>query len=243
MPAALVTVTLENLTSFTDESTVSTFAFASDVAITNTVQLDMQQAVADFFTVTQTTAARSVGSFIAGHVDRSAQACRLRVYDISNTLDGSPHGSPIGTGYFTMPAATAAPNLPAQCAGVLTLRSSAALNAPVEGPADTRPRARQTGRLYVGPLAQDAVTGSTTTPARLSTSFRNTVLEAAEKLQDDLVDGDYQWGVWSRANQQVVNINRVEMDDSVDVIRSRKLRPTVRDVRTFAPVPALILAS
>lgn len=205
----------------------------------------------------------TVASYLAAHLDRGADMSMMRVYDITGKLGNrgpdpitgkergpAPHGSPIAEQTWALGAIGDNTSLPAQVAGVLTLRARNAWNFPVEGPdtgdLDTlpeRPRARRTGRLYLGPLTRPACTTTANAPSRLHANFLDHVLRAAEWLQDFWTADEYAWCVWSRQNAQMSVIERVEMDNSPDVIRSRKTTSTDRQIRTFAPVPDLALGA
>lgn len=235
MPNVLVTATLDPASGFDQEAAQNSFAFASDVAISPGVILDIHNAVASFY--------QEIGIYLSSRLSRAAGDCTLKMYDVTNHLDGSPHGSPIADDAFTLPASAVSDNLPTQVAACLTLRARGALDQPVEGPGDIRPRQRFSGRLFVGPLNEDPRDSSAGDGSYLKQGFVDAVLLAAENLQDALVDGDYAWCVWSRARADMVPITRVEMDNSFDVIRSRQLAPTLRTARTFAPAPSLILGA
>lgn len=249
MPEQLVVATIEPASGFKQEAAVNTFAFKTTTNPDAATRLDILAAVAQFYT--------AIGGYLSSLYDRTASVNTLKMYDISGNLSatkledgGAPFGSPIDQGTFSLPAPISTTNLPAQVASVLTLRARNALTAPAEGsiagndgPVPIRPRARLSGRLYLGRLNRGAETGSTNTESRPIAGFRSAVLAAAEALQDDLVDGAYAWGVWSRARAEVVPIVRVEMDDAFDVLRSRRAPATARDGRTFSPAPALVLGS
>lgn len=226
-----------------DFEAVNTFAFKTDVAVDATVRLDILSAVASFYGDVGTGQARAVGAYLSSLFDRTAGAGQLKMFDITGHLDGSPHGSPIAEGTITLPAAAQFSNLPPQVASVLTLRARDALAQPVEGPGDTRPRARRTGRIFIGPLNLQAATNPANDVSTPSTAFTDDCLKAAENLQDALVDGDYVWCVWSRTALALSGIERVEMDNSWDILRSRKIKPSIRVGRTFVPEPALVLGA
>jgi hypothetical protein len=256
MTDLLVTATHDNLNGANGDTAVNTFAFRMDVPFTQTVAVDIANAIADFYNGSDPgNGVNAVSSYMSSTLDRSSGASRLRFYDITGLLQavvpaGSPagtkprppaHGSPVYEDAFTLGAAGAAASLPSQIACAITLRGRDALQEPVEGPGDTRPRARRSGRLFIGPLS----TGASDQAAnpRPTAAFRNNLTIACERLQDNLVDGDYVWSIWSRAAGSLSGIERVEVDDSFDVIRSRKNPPTTRTVLTFAPEPALVLGA
>lgn len=243
MAHVLVTVTLENLAGFSDQSVQNSFAFASDVALGSTQRQDIFDAIRDFYSAAGTGQSHALGYYISGHIDRSTGACISRMYDIGGNLDGTPHGSPIDEDAWTLSAGAATAPMAPQTAAVLTLRARNALAYAVEDGGGFRPRARHTGRLYIGPLQRQAANDTDGALSYPHSDFVQDLLKAAENLQDALVDGDYEWGVWSRANELVVPITRVEVADSWGTIRSRRKRPTVRTARTFSPEPALVLGA
>lgn len=243
MPALLVVATLEPAAGADAETAVNTFAFGSDVDVDAAVQLDILNAVASFYTGVPTGGTAAVGTYLTPRLSRSVGECSLKMYDITGHLDGSPHGSPIAEGAFTLPAAGSGQALPPQAAVAITLRARNALLEPVEGAPNIRPRQRKTGRIYIGPLNLTAVDSDTGVGDQVKNAMRDNLMRACEDLQDALVDGDYAWGVWSRAEQDLIPVTRVEVDNSFDVIRSRKRGATVRDERTFAPAPALVLGA
>jgi hypothetical protein len=243
MTDLLVTATLEPAAGFDMEAVVNTFAFRADVPIDAAVVLDIHNAVSQFYSGVAPGATFALGGYLNSMISRAVSACSLKMYDITGHLDGSPHGSPIAEDAFTLPAAINPINLPPQAAVVLTLRGRDALEMPVEGALGIRPRQRRSGRLFFGSLNRAAADDTANAHSRPAATLRTDLMAAAEALQDALVDGDYIWGVWSRTAETILGIERVEVDDSFDVLRSRKLAPSVRQSRTFVPEPALVLGA
>jgi hypothetical protein len=244
MTDLLVRVTLDPASGFAGDAVVNTFAFKTDVLIDSAVVLDIHNAVDQFYNATPAGEDAAVKDFLSPQLSRAAGSMKLQMYDITGHLDGSPAGSPIAEDEVTLQAASGTgKSLPPQAAVALTLRGRGAIEQPVEGPGGIRPRQKRTGRIYIGSLMDNATEPGVGTPGRVANTFRNVLTHAAEVLQDSLVDGDYAWCVWSRSNAAMYAIERVECDDSYDVLRSRKLAPTVRTVRTFNPVPSLVLGA
>lgn len=243
MPDLLVNVIFDAANGWNEDSVMNSFAFRSDVPVEPVMLLDIKNAVASFYNGLATGQGTTIASYISSQIDRSTGGVALKTYDITGHLDGSPVGSPIDVDSFTLGTQSTQTLLPPTTAAVVTLRGRDAVSFPVEGPNNTRPRARRTGRLFLGPLSANAGSTANNTAQRPSSTFRGAVLAACEGLQDALVDGDYTWCVWSRATSSMHAIVRAEMDDSFDVLRSRKQRPTTRSVRTFAPEPSVVLAA
>lgn len=257
MTDLLSTVTIPATSGLAKDSIVNTFAMKADVAVDAAVILDWHNALSNFYNGLSAGQGVTVGAYLASTMSRVASACRIKTYDITGKLQasvpaGSPpgtkprppaHGSPIAEDGFTLPAPDTTTNLAPQVQTVITLRGRDALEQPVEGADNIRPRQRRSGRLFIGPLnasAQSAVANQITRP---SATFRDNLMRACEGLQDQLVDGDYIWCVWSRSAGSLFGIERVEVDDSFDVLRSRKAAPTVRNSFVFAPEPAPVLGA
>lgn len=257
MTDLLTTVTMPSVSGLAEDSIVNTFCLKSDVGVDAAVILDWHNAISNFYNGLSAGQGVRVGAYLASTLSRVANAGIMKTYDITGKLlaevpEGSPagtkprppaHGSPIAEDPFTLTAPDTTGNLPPQIQAVITLRGRDALAQPVEGAGDTRPRQRRSGRLFIGPLntsAQSAVANQITRP---SATFRDNLMRACEGLQDQLVDGDYIWSVWSRASGALFGIERVEVDDSFDVLRSRKAAPTVRNSFVFAPEPSLVLGA
>lgn len=243
MTSLLVTATLEPDSGFDMEAAQNTFAFQVGVAVDAAVVLDIHNAVASFYTGVASGATYALGGYLNSMFSRAVGACSLKMYDITSDLDGTPHGSPIAEDTFTLPAAISTINIPPQAAVVMTLRGRDALEYPVEGAGVTRPRQRRSGRLFFGSLNRAAADDTANQHSRPHATLITDLLAAGEALQDALVDGDYVWGVWSRTAAAIYGIERVEVDNSFDVLRSRKIAPSARSSRTFAPEPALVLGA
>lgn len=261
MTDILITATLEDEGGFTDDSIVNSFAFRGPGEADELADVLADHVIQFYNSIPAGGAIAPISSFISSRVTRTAGACTVRGYDITGRLgylepgdEGfvigkkrlASHGSPVLEQAFTLGAAADPSNLPAQIANVLTLRARGAEAAPVEGPGDTRPRSRKTGRLYIGPLNNRAAVpgdASAANFARPDGDFQTTLLQAGEQLQDSANAAGANWCVWSRTDGAMHAVTSVQVDDSWDVIRSRKRKPTVRLTRTFAPVPPVVLAA
>jgi hypothetical protein len=181
----------------------------------------------------------TLGSRLSPVISRAANACKIKLYDISAHLDGTAHGSPFDEISFTMPSTTEGP-LPGEVACVVTLEAHGREDRPVEGTGAAprpRPRQRSTGRIYVGPLSTaflDTGSGGSARPnTTLMTRLRDTFAGWFDQLEED-ADGMHWVGVWSRREATVRAIANVVTDDSFDTIRSRGETPTAR-IRTAVP--------
>jgi hypothetical protein len=250
-------VTLDPASGFDADAAVNTFSFTSVDELDAAGRLDVLNAINQFYNGIAPGQVSSVASYLSAILDRSVGGASIRLYDITgaeqavNVADPGdppkwrtpPHGSPIEDSAFTLAAAAGQGSLPQQVAMALTLRARGALEDPVEGAGGIRPRARSTGKLYLGPLGTVAANVVNGVVSRPTTAFREDAMRAAEGLQDALVDGSYAWGVWSRMRGEVIPVTRVEVDDSFDTQRRRQSPPSVRNSVTFAPEPGLILGA
>lgn len=266
MTDLLVSATLPDVNGRAEDAAVNTFAFHAEGALTAELLDNVLNGVADFyrFDGEGQPAGSAIGGFLAHTVDRTANRAIVKAYDITGKLGINPatgrvynHGSPVGEQAFTLPAAQSSQNEAPQVAVVVTLRARDYALQPVElpnpaaPPATTRPRTRRTGRLYIGPLGRAAgntgnIVGS---PLVVSSTFRTALAASVEQLQQNVNAGDLggngkaTFCVWSRQDAAMHAIVEAQVDDSFDVIRSRKRDQTVRTSRVFAPVPDLALGA
>lgn len=261
MTDLLLTCTMEDSNGFTDDSVVSQFAFRSESTNVEAEAEALAIHVEYFWNDAYGDAIAPLSSFLSSQISRAANACTIRAYEITGKLGylepGDPnyeagkkklplHGSPVYEHPFTLGAPATPDNLPPQIASVLTLRARTADMTPAEGPGGTRPKQRVTGRLYIGKLnnraavAGDATAGNFPRP---DGDFNTAMLQAAEGLQARADVSNSVWCVWSRTAGSMLGIVAAEIDDSWDVIRSRKTRPTVRVRNTFTVVPPLVLGA
>lgn len=246
----LATATIPMTTNLPDDIVVQNFAFRTNEADRFDALADIWGGLLRFYNQTGGEQVGTISSYLSGSLSRDGGAVVVRFYDITDRLgyevvDGKRrvelHGSPFHQDTLTLNPPTNAASLPAQIASVVTLRGRGAATAPVEGAGGVRPKARHTGRMFIGPLCSVASEGLAT--PRPVQQFRDDAVAAFEGLQDTLTDGVTEHCVWSREAGVLYPIVSAEMDDSFDVIRSRKLKATIRTKRVYAPVPALVLGA
>jgi len=222
-------MTIPMLSTLVDTSSFSlTFASSVGTAVTS----DLIEALQDFWTDIQTSG-DALGNLLGHVVDRSTGGT-IEIYDITTHLDGSPHGSPIAMGTFTIPApiGTAAP-LPEGCAAVCSFRADYGTD--VEFGTGTRPRARDRNRFYFGPLdPATCLTLAGDFSTRLSTTLQDTLLQAIVGL-DTIISGADSWAlqVWSRKNAAVKEPVLAWTDDRPDYQRRRTDPSSVRRTLAF----------
>lgn len=243
MPDILATVTFAAKSGMPKDAVVNNFAFSMPSGWNDpnllTGKLD------DLYNDVVVGQQNALSAYLGNSLVRTAGGATVDVYDITGHLDGSPHGSPIGSAVFTLGASLGTGDLPREVQLCVTLRGVGWSTALVEvpdtgdpGTAPDRPRQRHTGRLFLGPLsagnavaAADAVTGD----VRPGATFRADVLEAFEAFGEAIAAtwAGARWGVWSRAMTFIHTIERVEVDDAFDIQRRRGSSPTTRTSQTL----------
>lgn len=249
----LVTATLTHTNGLVKDNYVNTFAIEKATALTEGDYIEAAHEVAEFYTTMPGENFRALGAYLGSSISRAASGCVVKTYDITDKLlavpdpetgrpKPPPHGSPKYVAGFTMPAVADAQNVPSQIACALTLRGRTALTELVED-GNERPRQQHSGRLFLGPFNEAAVEYAANGVCRPHPEFRNDAVYAAENLQERLNAIGMALAVWSRKRGDLTVVTSAEMDDSFDVIRSRKSSATLRLKRAFNPVPDIALGA
>lgn len=231
---SLIQVILAHVSGFAEDNVVNTFSVESPDSWLPSLELgEVTIPIANFYNEVQPEGS-SLASWISPGISRVAAAHEIRLFDVTDHLDGSPHGSPFQSDRFTMVANAAGTYLPEEVALALTLRTGDYADAPVEAPdgADAnalpdRPRQRRTGKVYVGPFTASAAT-NVANKARPDLELQTVLLEAATALQAALQVGGHELCVWSRADAEFRHVEYVQVDNAWDTQRRRGSDATVR---------------
>jgi hypothetical protein len=229
----LIRATLPDVDGLAVDEAVNSFVFASsDVASCVTNVIAFYNAANSF---------SALSGYISANRSRVANICMLQTYELTGFLHGEPHGSPIETDLFTLGPPLGTNQLPDQVAAVLSYHATVSA-LPEHGPivarptdekaqdegappthlAKTRPRASLRGRLYLGPLASNAM-GNT---GDLDTAFVSDIQQAAHRLV--VAAPASTWSVWSRTYGTVSPIVGGWVGHEFGIIRRRKDKtPTV----------------
>jgi hypothetical protein len=222
-----VTVTLEHKNGLSRDRVVNSFTFRSPGDFVTAADADAIDAVlTQFYNGVHAPATRSIASYLGVSMSRTVPPI-VRHYDVTNDLSGTPSGSPLFMRNLpTINVNVSANGLPNEIAYVLTFAAS--FGADVEFAPGSRPRSRDRGRVYLGPLNQDCMTssgvGSATEPTG---SFIDVVRYGGAFLRDD---PDTELVVWSRSAAGVKPVVSVWCDNAFDVQRRRGERPTLKSV-------------
>lgn len=240
----LAVAVMEHVNGIVADRVVNTFAVKTNTTSYTGTQLEAVAAAVQAFYNTTPPGTDRIGSnfnnpvahYLSTELSRTSGANRVNIYDLEGELSGTPHGSPIYSDPWTLAAAGTSTPLPGEAACVLTLegdgRAAAAVAVAGGGTGPTgvsHPKARRTGRVYIGPC-NSLATALAAQAARPHQVFRDTLLAAALKLDADLgaAAADYDLGVWSRADAGVRAIEAVSIDDAWDTQRRRGVDPTER---------------
>jgi hypothetical protein len=144
-------------------------------------------------------------------------------------LNGTAAGSPANVSSLTALPAALDPNpLPSEVAICLSYHGS--YGSDFEFSPGQRPRQRDRGRIFVGPLIRTVVDmDGTTHRPKPSGSVQTSLQQAAARLQAALVP-DITWVVWSRKNASVKAVTEVSVDDAFDTQRRRGERAIARAI-------------
>lgn len=161
-----------------------------------------------------------LSEYFSSLYSRVAGSATLEWYDITNHLDGSPAGAPfrVDTGHLSHAAGASGDLHPSLC-GVLAVRRD--YNSDQEHAGSTRPRARDRGRLHIGPLNSLCMDDGT---GKCDVTFANDLIAAAKGLaqtKNALSANQFNWVQWSRKNASVANITEVAVQYGLGILRSR----------------------
>jgi hypothetical protein len=162
-------------------------------------------------------------TYLSSDISRTALVHLVDVFDVTNHITGGAAGSPVLMSSFTIPSAGAVTNLPDGCCGAITLQ--APYGTDVEFAPGTRPRARDRGRIYYGPLNNSAVVNEAVTNRPiLTTGFRTDMTHWIKAINvHTSAPHTVVWnlGVWSRKNGAMKSLQETWIDDRPDYQRRR----------------------
>jgi len=210
--------------------------------------LTMRAALTSFYNVGVGGATHAPAQYIGPSRDRGANKCTFKSYDVTDHLDGSPHGSPIpgSDATWTLGATTNVDGeLPSQVCVDLSYTADIAdfpefgslgsvpsderaidEGAPATHTGRLRPRSRHRGHISIGPLFSSSAASSGPGGASIPIAImRHDITVNAAALRDD---PSFDWVVWSRRNAAVDNVIAGYCDDRWDTIRKRLPRATTR---------------
>lgn len=209
----LAEAVLPHLDGLPKDQMVNTFAFLTPTTPATPAELSHIHALISEFYNNGTT---PIAGFIGEQISRSTPV-QTKLYDLTGHLNGTAHGSPISLGSFTLGASSVGTELPSELCICGSFRAAYASD--VEFAPSARPRARDRGRVYLGPLTTSCMSyDSTVGRTFVSSSARNAIVAAMVTLRDDATSA---WAVWSRKNAVLEPVVAVWVDDAFDIQRRR----------------------
>jgi hypothetical protein len=176
-------------------------------------------------------ATHTAAYYIGPVMSATANAHLIQAYDITTHLDGSPHGSPVVVSTFGLTGTRSAAALPEGVCAAITLQ--APYGSDVEFAPGTRPRARDRGRIYFGPLSASGVTTDASQRVIITAAAGADLLKWIKSINTLTTPGGTTWvlGVWSRKNAGIKVLQEAYIDDRPDYQRRRTDQSSARYVQ------------
>lgn len=185
------------------------------------------------FALTPSGALHTAAYYIGPVMSGAANASTIQAYDISAHLDGSRHGSPVAVSSFSLSGTRSAAALPEGICAVITLQ--APYGTDVEFGPGTRPRARDRGRIYFGPLAGQAISADGSNRSIIIAQAGTDLKLWLKSINQLTTAGGITWtlGVWSRKNALIKQLSACYIDDRPDYQRRRADQGAARYTQTL----------
>jgi hypothetical protein len=199
-----------------------------------------EEALIAFFNTSQNGATHTIASYLSADLSVAANASNVSWYDITAHLDGSNAGGPIRSTNFTLAGPGSASALPPAACAVLAYRrdysgdiehgptatipsSEGAIDqgAPATHSGATRPRARDRGRVHIGPLNYGAIGAN---GGAAGAAFVTDLGKAFDYLAQTHNFGlGAQWNLvqWSRRNASVNPVRWYFVNPYLGIVRRR----------------------
>jgi hypothetical protein len=205
------------------ENATNTFHFVGSAAVANVSTLITK--VQRFYTANIDSLdgnGDNVNGSLINYMAPTVKEIVVKGYDTAGPAPHPPIAETLpssGTGF--LPGAA----LPSEVAVCLSLRTT-----PVGGVI----AARRRGRVFAGPLNENARFAPALTAARPAAVFTNKLIALAQRLDAEAAAAGYQWVIRSIAGGSYSDVDEVWCDNAFDTQRSRGVRPTVRNAQILA---------
>jgi hypothetical protein len=227
-----VTVTFPHKDGINRDAVVNTFTFHKATDMTDTDMGLIENAIRQFLNSTPSdgTAVGEPSIILGPQLSRTAVPV-FRHYNIDAHLSGTtPVGSPVRTNTMTEALHAPVSGFPMPSEVAICLSFHGTFGADQEFAGGTRPKSRDRGRIYFGPLVGSALvvnTEGTTNRPIVAPNVRAALLSNA--LDHLMAPGSgISQVVWSRRAGSVNPVEGYSVDDAFDTQRRRGERPTVR---------------
>jgi hypothetical protein len=236
MSAILAAVHLHDINGMPADDSINTFAISD--GSTGGSPLDLCTEVSGPLGLFYTGGSAPVSSFLSSSLDIGTMKADIVYYQLAPTgsvVPVTPLGGPLLTTHFSLGTGGGS-SLPREVAACLSYHADMTglpedVPGGAPGPAgDTHPAARHRGRIYLGPLANNALGAGVNGPGVYS-GLRTSATNAAASFMSAMgaiAIGPVRWCVWSRVNHALYPITGGWMDDAFDTQRRRGIEATQR---------------
>jgi hypothetical protein len=210
-------VKLPAITGIPADAVENTFNFIMPGALLLTDMTEISSAIQEFYKTVPVGGTIPVQNYLSPTLSRAAGAASISTYVIPAS---GPMGAPVDVQSWTLGGGISTTPMPSELAVCLSFNS--AYGTDVEFGTGSRPRARDRGRIYLGPLVFDLSTvvnvDATTKRCKVQPQLMNDVTLAAKRLANRTAST---WAVWSRKDGTLKEVTRVWVDDAFDIQRRR----------------------
>lgn len=229
----LCTVTLPHRSGLVKDNPVIGFVFASESDIDAAGMVNIETDLTAFFNTADATTTLKVANFISPAISRTV-APTFRHYNLDGHLAGDAHGSPVRTQAMALLGAASAGNAPLPSEVAICMSYNANFGTDAEFIPLARPRARDRGRVYIGPLNAVVIHEDVTIhSATVEPNVMDTIGRAGARLMARVSGGVGSWVVWSRKNASVKNVVNISVDNAFDTQRRRGEKASLRSNYTI----------
>lgn len=215
-----VSIILPNVTGLAKDEVETSFNYSCAAGVDSA---GVANAILSFFNDTQLH--ETLAFYISPEISRTVPV-RILYYDVTAHLDGSPHGTAFNEDTIMLGAASITKPLPSQCCGTLSYYSQ------LDAEGVTTPRHR--GRMYLGPLNEDAMVTTGNTP-HLASGFCDDATTAMDGLHTNLLAAANPkvLSVWTRRHSAFEAATTCFMENRIDTQRRRALDATTRTTQAL----------
>lgn len=226
-----VTISLAHLSGITADQEVMSLYYDRGVEPVAADYDALATSLVAFFNSVATGAAYSLLSRMAPCIAVAGTPHTLRWYNVPAVR--GPLGSPVASRTFGFTAATGANGLPAEVACCMSYQRTYGTDVEFNG--SMRPRARDRGRIFLGPLSYEALTqDGTTKELYIASTMQTVVTKAAQKfLHDDPLANSWSWIHFSPTEWTWDAVTKVWCDNAFDTQRRRGVDPTTKTTVTL----------
>lgn len=230
-----IRMTLPTLSPVLDPVSINLSYFTTFTTQDLTDVADLTAFLVSSFNTIPAGGSQAPSAMVGGTVDRGTNKALWQVYDVSSHLTGVPAGSPVLVGSWTVGAGGAASPMPEGVCAVVTLQ--APYGTDVEFAPGMRPRARDRGRVYFGPLAASQISlEAGSNRAYVASVCRTDLTKWIQKINVYTTTPHtvvYNLGVWSKKNGSMKSLQETWVDDRPDYQRRRADQATIKTIQSL----------